>query len=72
MLTGVHDIVLRGFTVRAAAPQADLDRRLRAAILLDRPTVANDAGVGVQIKGGTAVTITRSRLINNARAGLST
>jgi hypothetical protein len=69
MLTGVHDLVLRGFTVRASAPQAIwVDDASR--ILIDRTTVANDRGVGVQIKGGTAVTIARSRLINNARAGL--
>ena len=70
MLTGVHDIVLRGFTVLAAAPQAVwVDDASR--ILLDRvdrrPTAR---GMGVQIKGGTAVTIAHSRLINNARAGL--
>jgi hypothetical protein len=69
MITGVHDIVMRGFNVRAAAPQAIwIDDASR--ILIDRATVANDRGVGVQIKGGTAVTVTRSRLINNARAGL--
>ncbi|MDX6597530.1 MAG: hypothetical protein QOE87_1417 [Gaiellales bacterium] len=69
MLTGVHDVVLRGFTVRAAAPQAIwVDNASR--ILIDRTTVANDRGVGVQIKGGIAVTVTHSRLINNARAGL--
>ncbi len=69
MLTGVHDVVLRGFTVRAAAPQAIwIDQASR--ILIDRATVANDRGVGIQIKGGTAVTVTHSRLINNARAGL--
>ena len=69
MLTGVHDVVLRGFTVRGAAPQAIwVDDASR--ILIDRTTVANDRGVGVQIKGGTGVTVTRSRLINNARAGL--
>jgi Right handed beta helix region len=69
MLVGVHDVVLRGFTVRASAPQAIwVDNASR--ILIERTTVANSAGVGVQIKGGTGVTITRSRLINNARAGL--
>ncbi len=69
MLTGVHDIVLRGFTVRASAPQAIwVDDASR--ILIDRTTVANDRGVGVQIKAGNAVTVARSRLINNARAGL--
>jgi hypothetical protein len=69
MLTGVHDVVLRGFTVRAAAPQAIwIDAASR--ILIDRTTVANDRGVGVQIKGATSVTIAHSRLINNARAGL--
>jgi hypothetical protein len=69
MLTGVHDIVMRGFNVRASAPQAIwVDGASR--ILIDRATVANDRGVGVQIKSGTSVTVTRSRLINNARAGL--
>jgi Right handed beta helix region len=69
MLTGVHDVVLRGFTVRASAPQAIwIDDASR--ILIDRATVADDRGVGIQIKGGAAVTVTRSRLINNARAGL--
>jgi hypothetical protein len=69
MLTGVHDLVLRGLTVRAAAPQGIwVDRASR--ILIDRTTVANDNGVGVQIKGGTSVTIAHARLINNARAGL--
>jgi hypothetical protein len=66
---GLHDVVLRGLTVRASAPQAIwIDAASR--ILLDSMTVANDAGVGVQVKRGTSVTITRSRLINNARAGL--
>jgi hypothetical protein len=69
MLVGVHDVVLRGFTVRAAAPQAIwVDDA--SGILIERTTVANDRGVGVQIKGGTGVTVNRSRLINNARAGL--
>jgi hypothetical protein len=69
MITGVHDIVMRGFNVRGSAPQAIwIDDASR--ILIDRATVANDRGVGVQIKGGTGVTVTRSRLINNARAGL--
>ena len=51
MLTGVHDIVLRGSERAAAAPQGDLDRRCEPHP--DRsPTVANDRGVGVQIKRG--------------------
>ena len=69
MLTGVHDVVVRGFTVLAAAPQAIwVDDA--SGILIERATVANSRGVGVQIKGGTGVTVARSRLINNARAGL--
>jgi Right handed beta helix region len=69
MLTGIHDVVLRGFTVRADAPQAIwVDDASR--ILIDHDTVANASGVGVQIKRGSAVTITHARLINNARAGL--
>jgi hypothetical protein len=69
MLTGVHDLVLRGLTVQAAAGQGVwIDNA--GGILIDRATVANHAGVGIQIKRGTSVTITRSRLINNSRAGL--
>ncbi|HET6171092.1 MAG TPA: right-handed parallel beta-helix repeat-containing protein [Gaiellales bacterium] len=69
MLTGVHDLALRGLTVRAAAVQGVwVDDASNIAI--DRLTVANRSGVGVQIKRGTSVSITRSRLINNARAGL--
>ena len=69
MLTGVHDLVLRGLTVRAAAGRGIwIDDA--SSILIDRATVANPAGVGIQIKRGTSVTITNSRLINNARAGL--
>jgi Right handed beta helix region len=69
MLTGVHDIVLRGETVLAAAPQGVwIDGA--AQITLDGVTVTNSAGSGVQVKGGTAVTVTRSRLVGNARQGL--
>jgi Right handed beta helix region len=69
MLTGVHDLVLRGFTVRASAGRGIwIDEA--SSILIDRATVANPAGVGIQIKRGTSVTITNSRLINNSRAGL--
>jgi hypothetical protein len=69
MLTGVHDLVLRGLTVRAAAVQGVwIDDA--SSIVIDRATVANAAGVGIQIKRGTSVAITHSRLINNSRAGL--
>ena len=69
MIIGVHDVVLRGFTVKAAAKQAIwVDAASR--ITLDDDTVANSSGVGVQIKGGVGVTVSHSRLINNARAGL--
>jgi hypothetical protein len=69
MLVGVHDVVLRGVTVLAAAPQAVwVDNA--ANITLDGDTVTNSAGTGVQVKGGTAVTIVGSRLVNNSRAGL--
>jgi hypothetical protein len=69
MLTGVHDVALRGVTVLAAAPQAVwIDSAAR--ITLDSDTVTNSAGTGVQVKAGTAVTITHSRLVGNARAGL--
>jgi Right handed beta helix region len=69
MLVGVHDLVLRGLTVLAAAPQAVwIDSAAR--IVLDGDTVTNSAGTGVQVKAGTSVTITRSRLVGNSRAGL--
>jgi hypothetical protein len=69
MLTGVHDIALRGLTILAVAPQAVwIDSAARIA--LDGDTVTNSAGTGVQIKAGTAVTISHSRLVGNARAGL--
>jgi hypothetical protein len=69
MLVGVHDIVLRGETILASAPQAVwVDTATR--ITLDGVTVTNSAGTGVQVKAGTSVTITRSRLVNNSRAGL--
>ena len=68
MLVGVHDVVLRGVTVLAAAPQAVwIDSAAR--VVLDGDTVTNSAGTGVQVKAGTSVTITNSRLINNSRAG---
>ena len=51
MLTGVHDLVLRGLNVQAAAVQGVwVDDASR--ILIDRLTVANRSGVGVQIKHG--------------------
>ncbi len=69
MLVGVHDVTLRGVTVRAAAPQAVwIDNAAR--ITLAGVTVTNSAGTGVQVKAGTSVTITGSRLVDNARAGL--
>jgi Right handed beta helix region len=69
MLVGVHDIVVRGLTVLASGPQAVwIDNAAR--IVLDTDTVTNSAGTGVQIKAGSAVTITRSRLVGNSRAGL--
>ncbi len=69
MLMGVHDIVLRGLTVRAAALQAVwIDAAARVA--LDAVTVTNSAGTGVQIKGGTSISISNSQLVGNARAGL--
>ena len=69
MLVGVHDIVLRGETVLAAAPQAVwVDSAAR--ISLDGVTVTNSAGTGVQIKGGTSVTIAHSNLVGSSRAGL--
>jgi Right handed beta helix region len=68
MLVGVHDVVLRGLTVLAAAAQGVwVDNATR--IMLDGVTVTNSGGSGVQIKGGTSVTVTRSRLVGNARAG---
>ena len=69
MLVGVHDVVLRGVTVLAAAPQAVwIDSAARIA--LDGDTVTNSAGTGVQIKAGSAVTVTHSSLVGNSRAGL--
>jgi parallel beta-helix repeat protein len=69
MLVGVHDLVLRGMTVLAAAPQAVwIDSA--ANITLDGETVTNSAGTGIQVKAGTSVTITNSRLVNNSRGGL--
>jgi hypothetical protein len=48
MLVGVHDVVLRGMTVLAAAPQAVwVDAASR--VTLDGITVTNSAGTGVQI-----------------------
>jgi hypothetical protein len=68
MLVGVHDVVLRGVTVLAAAPQAVwIDSAAR--VVLDGDTVTNSAGTGVQVKAGTAVTVTHSRLVGNSRAG---
>ena len=69
MLVGVHDVTLRGLTVRASAAQGVwIDSA--SDILLTGVTVTNSAGAGVQIKGGTAVTIAHARLVNNSRAGL--
>jgi hypothetical protein len=69
MLVGVHDVTLRGVTVLAAAPQAVwIDSAAR--VVLDGDTVTNSAGTGVQVKAGTAVTVTHARLVGNARAGL--
>ena len=69
MLVGVHDVALRGVTVRAAAPQAVwIDNAAR--ITLAGVTVTNSAGSGVQVKAGTSVTVIGSRLVDNARAGL--
>ena len=69
MLVGVHDVTLRGATVLAAAPQAVwIDSAAR--VVLDGDTVTNSAGTGVQVKAGTAVTVTNARLVGNSRAGL--
>ena len=68
MLLGVHDIVLRGPTVLAAAAQA-IWVDTAARILLDGFTVTNSAGNGIQIKGGTSVTVTNSVLAGSSRAG---
>ena len=69
MLTGVHDVVLRGLTVHAAALQGVwIDNSAR--VLIDHASVTNTAGVGIQINRGIGVTVTRSRLTGNSRAGL--
>jgi Right handed beta helix region len=69
MLTGVHDIVLRDLTIRAAALQAVwIDDAARVTLADD--TVTNSGGPGVQIKRGTDTTITHARLVGSAGAGL--
>ena len=69
MLSGVHDIALRGETVQAAAAQGVwIDNAAR--VVLDGVTVTNSAGSGVQIKAGTSVTVTHAHLVGNARQGL--
>jgi hypothetical protein len=69
MLVGVHDIKLRELTVLADAPQGIwVDGASR--ILVGRCAVTNRAGVGIQIKSGSGVTVGQSRLLDSARAGL--
>jgi parallel beta helix pectate lyase-like protein len=69
MLVGVHDILLRGVTVHAAAPQGVwIDNAAR--LTLTAVSVTNTGGAGVQVKAGTSVSITDSQLVGNARAGL--
>jgi hypothetical protein len=69
MFTGVHDLVLRDLTIRAAALQAVwIDNAARVTLAGD--TVSNSGGPGVQIKRGTDTVITRSRLVDSAGAGL--
>ncbi len=69
MLSGVHDIVVRGVRVLANANQGvAIDNA--AGITLDRDTVTNHGGIGVWIKHGDTTTITRCSLVNSLRAGL--
>jgi len=69
MLVNVHDLVLRGISVRANANQGvAIDNTQN--VTLDRDTVANSGGTGVWIKHGSAITVTRCTLSDSARAGL--
>jgi hypothetical protein len=69
MLSGVHDIVVRGISVLANANQGvAIDNT--ADVTLDRDTVTNRGGIGVWIKHGDATRITRCALVNSLRAGL--
>ncbi|MEO9174442.1 MAG: right-handed parallel beta-helix repeat-containing protein, partial [Gaiellales bacterium] len=69
MVVGVHDLVLRGMRIVASANQGvAIDNAQN--ILLDHDTVTNSGGSGVWIKHGSAVTMTSSALVGNARAGL--
>jgi hypothetical protein len=69
MLINVHDLVVRGIAVRANANQGvAIDNAQN--VTLDRDRVTNRGGVGVWIKHGTAVTVSRCTLADSARAGL--
>jgi hypothetical protein len=68
MLSSVHDIVVRGVRVLANANQGvAIDNA--ANVTLDRDTVTNHGGIGVWIKHGSAIVVSRCLLANSARAG---
>jgi hypothetical protein len=69
LFANVHDIVLRGVTVRADATQG-ISADAVSGIVLDRDTVTNGGGIGVWIKHGSGVSVIRSTLVKNLRAGL--
>jgi hypothetical protein len=69
LFANVHDIVLRGVTVRANATQG-ISADEVSGLVLDRDTVTNSGGIGVWIKHGDGVSVTRSTLVKNLRAGL--
>jgi hypothetical protein len=69
MLVNVHDLVLRGISVRANANQGvAIDNTQN--VTLDHVTVTNNGGSGVWIKHGSGITVSRSTLVGSARAGL--
>ncbi len=69
MLSGVHDLVVRGVSVRANAPQGIAIDNAQD-ITLDRDSVTNQGGSGVWIKHGTAIAVSHCVLSGNARTGL--
>jgi hypothetical protein len=69
MLIGVHDLIVRGVEVRANANQGvAIDNAQH--VTLDRARVTNRGGIGVWIKHGSAVTVSRCTLADSARSGL--
>jgi hypothetical protein len=69
LLSGVHDLVVRGVSVLANATQGiAIDNAQN--ITVDRDSVTNHGGSGVWIKHGTAVVVSRCVLSDSERAGL--